>query len=128
MKHALKFKLSLALGFLLLSVLCNSQILIINSVNSGPNSAETEAHYKFCDEMTQKIKVALEAKELEKARYYLDQWSQKSKGVNVNYFVLLAQYCTEMKNYDCARRNYKKAYKKYACFECKEKMEQLPKE
>ena len=123
----MKLKLSLIFWFLLFSTLSNSQVLIVKSLKTGPNSAETEAHYKFCDEMTQNIKIALEAKELEKAHYYLDQWSQRSKGLNVNFYVLLAQYCTEMKNYDCARRSYKKAYKKYACFECKEKMEQLPK-
>lgn len=103
-----------------------AQILILTS-KSGPNSAQSEAHYKFSEEMTQKTKEALEAKDLEKARYYLDQWSQRSAGVNVNYYVLLAQYCTETKDYQCARRNYKKAYKKWACYECKEKMDQLPK-
>ncbi len=105
-----------------------SQILIINNVKSGKNSAETEAHYRYSDEMTQKAKAALESKDLEKAKYYLDQWSQRSEGVNVNYYVLLAQYCEAMKNYNCARRNYKKAYKKYACYECKEAMDKLPKE
>jgi len=123
----MKFKTSLTLGFLLVSLFSQSQILIV-STNSGPNSAQTEAHYKFSEEMTQKTKEALEAKDLEKARYYLDQWSQRSAGVNVNYYVLLAQYCTETKNYSCAKRNYKRAYKKFACYECKEKMEQLPKE
>lgn len=122
----MKLNLAVTLLILFLSKLSNSQILII-STKSGPNSAQTEEHYKFSDEMTQKIKAALEAKDLEKARYYIDQWSQRSAGVNVNYYVLLAQYCTETKNYSCARRNYKKAYKKYACYECKEKMEQLPK-
>lgn len=120
-------KLHLLLVLLLLSCKSQSQILII-STNSGPNSAQTEAHNKFCEEMTQKTKEALEAKDLEKARYYLDQWSQRSAGVNVNYYVLLAQYCTETKNYSCAKRNYKKAYKKWACYECKEKMDQLPNE
>lgn len=123
----MKFKTSLTLGFLLVSLFTQSQILIVRT-NSGPNSAQTEAHYKFSEEMTQKTKEALEAKDLEKARYYLDQWSQRSAGVNVNYYVLLAQYCTETKNYSCAKRNYKRAYKKFACYECKEKMEQLPKE
>ncbi len=127
MNNLIKQKLSLVLGFLFLSLLSNSQILIVNA-NSGPNSAQSEAHYKFSEEMTQKTKEALEAKDLEKARYYLDQWSQRSAGVNVNYYVLLAQYCTETKNYSCAKRNYKKAYKKWACYECKEKMNQLPKE
>ena len=123
----MKQKTTLFIGFLQLSFFAQSQIFII-STNSGPNSAQTEAHNKFSEEMTQKTKSALEAKDLEKARYYLDQWSQRSAGVNVNFYVLLAQYCTETKNYSCAKRNYKKAYKKYACYECKEKMDQLPKE
>ncbi|MBC7525328.1 MAG: hypothetical protein H7239_12945 [Flavobacterium sp.] len=128
MKHIVKFKLVLV--FLFLSFLSNSQIFIISTIRTkpGPNSAQTEAHYKFSEEMTQKTKEALEAKDFEKAIYYLDQWSHRSKGVNVNFYVLLAQYCTETKDYSRAKRNYKKAYKKWACYECKEKMEQLPKE
>ena len=126
MNHIIKFKLFLVFVFLFLSFLSNSQIFIIK-IKSGPNSAQSEAHYKFSEEMTQKTKEALEVKDFEKALYYLDQWSHRSKGVNVNFYVLLAQYCAETKDYSRAKRNYKKAYKKWACYECKEKMEQLPK-
>ena len=126
MNHIIKFKLFLVFVFLFLSFLSNSQIFIIK-IKSGPNSAQSEAHYKFSEEMTQKTKEALEVKDFEKALYYLDQWSHRSKGVNVNFYVLLAQYCVETKDYSRAKRNYKKAYKKWACYECKEKMEQLPK-
>lgn len=111
---------------LILGTSVHAQIIIISTTKPGPNSAETEAHYRFSEEMTQKTRVALEANELTKAKYYLDQWSERSAGVNVNFYVLQAQYCTKIKDYGCAKRCYKKAYKKFACFECKEMMEQLP--
>jgi hypothetical protein len=119
-------KLTLIIGLTLMSFISQSQIFIVNT-NSGPNSAQTEAHYAYSREMTEKAKAALEAKDLEKAKYYLDQWSQTSKGVNVNFYTLMAQYCAEMKNYKAAKRYYMKAYKKWACYECKEKAEALPK-
>ena len=123
----MKIKLIFLFAILLISNLSIAQTFILDSIPE-PVSDKEYGHYLYSEEMTQKIKDALDEKNLRKAHYYIYEWSDKSKGVNANFHILFAQYCVQKKDYNCARKHYDRAYNKYDCYVCIERLKDLPKE
>lgn len=115
--------------YILLIYRCDAQILIINNAHSGRNSAQSEKLYKEVDELTSKIVLALESKDTDKAQYYFNYWADElgAEAINVNFYLLRGQMYEIVGNYDAAKRAYNRAYKKYGCYECQEKLKNLPK-
>jgi hypothetical protein len=105
-----------------------SQILVITTVKTGRNSAQSEALYKKVEEITTKIVEALEKKDTNKAQYYFDYWADElgAEAINVNFYLLRAQMYEITGNLKAAKRAYLRAYKKHGCYECKEKADLLP--
>ncbi len=88
------------------------------------NSAETSQKYKQAGEFLEKAYEAYEEGELEKVKYFLDQ-SEKDGVVSPGFYFLLGQYFFVKEKYKYAKRYWKRGFKK-GCWECKEKIEDIP--
>lgn len=96
-----------------------SQTVIINN-QQRENSAETETKYKNADYFREVTQKALNNKDLDKAKYYLQQWHHNG-GTNAAFYELWADYYILMGRPRTAKKLLMRAYRKCACFECKEK-------
>ncbi len=101
-----------------------SQTVIINN-ESGPNSKQTENAMKNAQYFNSQVAKAIEEQDLKKARYYLDQWDHCASCVNGNYWKSEAEYSLAIGDSKKAKRYYMRAYKKFACYECKEKADNI---
>jgi len=122
-------KLSLFVLFVFATFKSSGQA--VNNYNGLPllygsyeNSAETAQKYKNAGSFLEKAYDAYEEGNLEKTKYFLDQ-SEKEGVVSPGFYLLLGQYFFVKEKYRYAKRYWKRGFKK-GCWECKEKIEEIP--
>ena len=108
---------------LLFTALCNAQTVIVNN-KPGLNSAETEMQVRLANQYGALADSLLKKGDNEKAYYYIKQWAH-THILSARYYILLAEYNIKIGNKRAAKKYLRIAYKKFGCYECKERAAKL---
>ena len=120
----IKMKKILILMLVVISNFLLSQTVIINN-RPGLNSEQTKIANENADYLYGEVTNAFKNNEIVKARYYLDQWNHCIPCRDGRFYASEGQYWLGKGHKTKARRMYMKAYRNYACFECKEKADNI---
>ncbi|MFY9310035.1 MAG: hypothetical protein WAQ28_13395 [Bacteroidia bacterium] len=103
-------------------LLVKSQTIIVNQ--HGPNSEQTRIRGANAEYYTKETQQAISDKNLDKAKYYLQQWHAHG-AINANFYILWADYYVLVGRPKTAKKLLMRAYRKKSCFECKQMAENI---